>query len=374
MGGGHLPKCCLPPHFNQHFKRSLAKWSDKQIPPFYPPFSFNFCVSLLKFRDWLILRCHGASPRIASEIWNVTLWVMCLQMQNVVYDLLPRNSFKSNNNAKKKPHLLRCFKVKRRMWKRSGYFTGAETLKKEQRSDGGVWTQAVLNAIKQHFHPQHVRVVFELQNRICPLSSKGASSLGRLKRCLRDDRRLQCSNTLLFLVGDIPRISLNLCVFFPFSGTWTTLPPSPVRQAWSWTCGRPSTSPTETWMNWLRCWRRWAAATVTSPPWQRTTEPPPPQWLLLTTAEPPRRDLSPLRRRSDAREATETLRSMRSNRRSNRVCTFVFISAMLQCCVRLQGSSHPIKNHNKWSRTTHLKQTKSELHLFFGWFFTQKKD
>lgn len=124
-----------------------------------------------------------------------------------------------------------------------------------------------------------------------------------------------------------PYIRLSLCVP-AFSGIWTTSPPSPVRQAWSWTCGRPSTSLTEIWMNWLLCWRRWAAATVTSPPWQRTTEPP---RLLLTTAEP-RSDLWPLRRKSDALELSY-----------NRVCTFVFIWAVLQCCVRLQGRFDPFK-------------------------------
>lgn len=101
-GGGQLAKMLFTSTFQPRFKRSLAKWSDKQIPPFYPPCSFNCHISLLKFREWLILRHHGASPRIASKLWNVALRVLHSQMQNVVYDLLHQNSFESNNNDEKK--------------------------------------------------------------------------------------------------------------------------------------------------------------------------------------------------------------------------------------------------------------------------------
>lgn len=53
------------------------------------------------------------------------------------------------------------------------------------------------------------------------------------------------------------------------AGISTTLPPSRVRPAWFWTCGRRSISPTAIWTAWLLFWRKWA---VTRTSWQPSTD------------------------------------------------------------------------------------------------------
>lgn len=285
----------------------LAKWSNKQLPPFYPPCSTG--------RDTLLV---FLKPRRGCGKSH----------------LLPeRECWWRNRGA------MVVFQPSMSSTQSSNIFTPTCLC--------GFWTA------KPHL-----------------LSCNRALCLGCLKCRLCDNGRPQRSNTLLFQLGDIPRISLNLWVFFTFSGTWTTLPPSPVRQVWSWTCGRPSTSLMETWMNWLRCWRRWAAATVTSPPWQRTSELPP-RWLLLTTAKPPGWPL--------------TSQTQKRCKQSNGDVEVDALGLTLQLCVYLcvylsnvavlcapTGELLPNQKPQQMEQNTRLKQIKSELHLFFQRRFTEK--
>lgn len=69
-------------------------------------------------------------------------------------------------------------------------------------------------------------------------------------------------------------VAINLSVFWRVShvssGISTTSPPSRVRPAWFWTCGRRSISPTAIWTAWPPSWRKWA---VTRTSWQPSTDP-----------------------------------------------------------------------------------------------------
>lgn len=60
-------------------------------------------------------------------------------------------------------------------------------------------------------------------------------------------------------------------IFFPrvSAGISTTSPPSRVRPAWFWTCGRRSISPTAISTVWPPSWRKWA---VTRTSWQPSTD------------------------------------------------------------------------------------------------------
>ena len=141
-------------------------------------------------------------------------------MQNVVCDLLQRNSLESNNNdcqkKKKKNSPISSDVYSERMWEKneSQAVLPGWKMRKEQSSDGGVSTKPVVN--QRQPSTMLVPVWGPTASTTCLrafLSCHQAPGLGHLKRRLLDDRRLHNTTTLHLLVDDISLMVFSVCVF-----------------------------------------------------------------------------------------------------------------------------------------------------------------